>query len=257
MLLDKLAEIKRLIEDDLTIALNDDDFADGWEEIEHIYFHEACHAAVSHCVPWIHALDAGEHTAVDELMARFLEVVIGKDAGMFIHSTEEFLEELQRYPVAITREEFEHLMGVWEGFFWPEKDLAGMATYTLTFLLHGDVIYHILPGVDWEKARKAGSYTPASIAGEGFIHCSKVDQVIRVANSYYREEAGLVLLCIAVENVEPEIRYESPFEGGEQFPHIYGMLNLDAVVAVSPLEKDKGGEFVLPKGLMAVSKMNG
>lgn len=247
MLLDELAEIKKLVERELSVVLTDEDFADGWEEIKHIYLHETCHAAVSHCVPWIHKLDEREHTALDELMARFLEVKVGESAGMFVHSTGEFLDELQRYPVEIAQEEFEHLMDVWEGYFWQEKDLAGMATYTLAYLRYGEVIYHILPRPDWEKAQENGLYVPPNMVKEGFIHCSEVQQVIRVANAYYGGEADLWLLCINVEKVEPEIRYEGTPDG-EKFPHIYGPLNLNAVAAVSPLEKDEKGSFIFSKG---------
>jgi uncharacterized protein (DUF952 family) len=32
--------------------------------------------------------------------------------------------------------------------------------------------------------------------------------------------------------VKPEIRYEDLYDAGQEFPHIYGPLNLDAVVDV-------------------------
>jgi uncharacterized protein (DUF952 family) len=254
MLLDRLAEIKKKIENELSVVLSDGDFADGREEIEHIFLHEACHAAVSHRVPWIHTLDEREHTALDELMARFLEVMIGKGSGMFVHSTEEFLEELQRYPVDITQEEFDHLMSIWEDFFWLQKDLAGMAAYTLAYLRYGEVIYHILPRADWEKAQGKTFYAPPNMAAEGFIHFSEARQVIRVANAYYTGETDMWLLCISVGKLEPEIRYEGPSEEGEKFPHVYGPLNLDAVVGLSQLEKDEQGRFVFPGEFQALKR---
>ena len=252
MLLDRLTEIKKLVEKELSVVLTDEDFAGGREEIEHIFLHEACHAAISHCVPWMHTLDGKEHTALDELLARFLEVKIGESLGILVHSTEEFIKELQRYLVEITQEEFEHFLGVWEVCFWQEKDLAGMAAYALAYLRYGKVIYHILPRTDWEKAQENGIYTPANIAAEGFIHCSEVQQVIRVANAYYSAEPDMWLLCIHVKKVEPEIRYEGPLEDGEKFPHIYGPLDLDAVVAASPLEKDEKGKFLFPGELQVL-----
>lgn len=243
--LDELNRINRMVESELVLELSDEDFADGRAEIEHIYLHEACHAAVAHCVPWIRTLDAAEHTAVDELMARFLELAFGAMLGLPVHSNAEFLEELQLYPVEITPEGLDHLLGVWESYFWPNKDLAGMAAYILTFHRHQQVIYHILPAADWAAAQRAGVYSPASLAAEGFIHCSKVDQVVRSAQLYFAGQQELQRLCIASEKVRAEIRYEDLLGAGQQFPHIYGPLNLDAVVEVSTLAQNHAGEFVL------------
>jgi len=53
---------------------------------------------------------------------------------------------------------------------------------------------------------------------------------------FYRGDAGLVLLAINEDAVIPEIRYE-PVPGQDRpFPHIYGPLNVDAVVAVHPFD---------------------
>ena len=252
MLPEKLARIKGIFETKLGVSLTDADFAEGHADVERISLHEACRTAVSHCVPWLQALGEDEHNAVNALMARFLEVALGADTGMSIRSTAEFLEELNRGLVAVSPEALEHLMGVWEGFFWQDKDLSGMATYTLVYLRHGEVIYHILPKKDWEEAQRMGVYAPASMETEGFIHCSEVHQVVRVANAYYSGESELYLLCIAVDKVEPEIRFENPIEGGELFPHIYGPLTLDAVAAASPLDKDDEGHFVFSTGPQAL-----
>ncbi len=248
-LLDDLLSIKRLVENLLGFDLRDEDFADGWEDFEHVILDEVCHAAVSHSVPWIRALNAQEYAAVDELMAGFLKVEIAKGLGLFVHGTTEFIEELQRYPMEFAPEDYQHLHALWEEYFLPRKDLAGMATYAVTFLRYGETIYHILPKDDWEQAQSAGVYQPASLAEQGFIHCSKVDQVVKVANSYYGECSDLVLLCIAVDKVCTEIKYEDLLGEGERFPHIYGPLVLESVVSASPLERDEDGQFVLPAGL--------
>ncbi len=65
-----------------------------------------------------------------------------------------------------------------------------------------------------------------------------------MANSFYRGQRSLVLLCIDFARVKAEIKYEG-LESGEQFPHIYGELNLDAVVNVLDFEPDQEGQFTL------------
>lgn len=79
---------------------------------------------------------------------------------------------------------------------------------------------------------------------DGFIHCSDPSQLLEVANALYKGERGLVLLCIDPAKVKTEIRYEK--SGPEAFPHIYGPLNTDAVVAALPFEPDDEGKFRLP-----------
>ena len=110
-------------------------------------------------------------------------------------------------------------------------------------------IFHIARRADWEAALTEGTYRVStlgrSLEQEGFIHCSERHQVAGVANAFYRGVAGLVLLVIDVDRIGPDIRYEALNGGTESFPHIYGPLNVDAVVAVRPLEPGKDGVFSL------------
>jgi uncharacterized protein (DUF952 family) len=62
----------------------------------------------------------------------------------------------------------------------------------------------------------------------------------------FLHKKDLVLLCIAANKVQSEIRYEGA-ESVELYPHIYGPLNVDAVIKVADFEPAKNGKFVLPK----------
>ncbi|MEP6920316.1 MAG: DUF952 domain-containing protein [bacterium] len=107
------------------------------------------------------------------------------------------------------------------------------------------IIFHITTREGWERARAQGSYRPEAFAAEGFIHCSTPTQVVHVANSRFRSHTGLVLLSIETERVAAAIRYEN-LEGGEQlFPHIYGALNLDAVLEAADFTPGSDGLFQL------------
>ncbi|HVT70039.1 MAG TPA: DUF952 domain-containing protein [Trebonia sp.] len=109
-------------------------------------------------------------------------------------------------------------------------------------------IYHIAVRADWERARADGVYTRSSVdktpAEEGFIHASQASQVARTANRFYRDVPGdLVLLVIDPSLVRAEVRYE-PVPGAElPFPHIYGPLNTDAVLAARPFAPGPDGTF--------------
>ncbi|MFV9505707.1 MAG: DUF952 domain-containing protein [Oscillochloridaceae bacterium umkhey_bin13] len=95
------------------------------------------------------------------------------------------------------------------------------------------MIYHITTAVAWQAAQLAGVYTADSLQLEGFIHFSRVTQLPRVAAKFYRGQTGLVLITVDPARLSAELRDEEG-EPGEQFPHLYGPLNLDAVVTVEP-----------------------
>lgn len=108
------------------------------------------------------------------------------------------------------------------------------------------VIFHITRDDAWNSSAVAGIYRTKMFPIEGFIHCSTREQVIQVANLRFRGQTGLVLLSIDTDKVTAEILYEN-LEGGQQmFPHIYGELNLDAVVQVAEFEPGTDGYFSLP-----------
>lgn len=116
-----------------------------------------------------------------------------------------------------------------------------------------NVILHITTRAAWDQATQAGAYRADSLDAEGFIHCSTPAQVIPVANAFYRGQKDLVLLCIAPDKVHAEIRYESPVPGAaEPFPHLYGPLNLDAVVKVIDFPPGADGVFTLPAEVAAL-----
>jgi uncharacterized protein (DUF952 family) len=111
------------------------------------------------------------------------------------------------------------------------------------------IILHIATREAWRTAKRQGFYEPLSFKSEGFIHCSRPEQVIQVANSLFRGQTDLVLLVINTAEVAAEIRYEN-LEGGQQlFPHIYGILPLAAVKEEIGFAPQADGTFALPRQL--------
>lgn len=106
------------------------------------------------------------------------------------------------------------------------------------------LILHIVPAVDWGKVKD--NYSAPSLEREGFIHCSLPAQVIRPANALFRGQANLLLLCLDVRKLKPDVIYEDCYEAGEEFPHVYGPINLSAVIEVVPFPTEANGEFLLP-----------
>jgi uncharacterized protein (DUF952 family) len=117
------------------------------------------------------------------------------------------------------------------------------------------MIYHITSRTAWNQARQRGDYRAESLETEGFIHCSTDQQVIPVAEKYYKDQKDLILLVIEPDRLTSDLRWEPPSEGslppgvpeGALFPHIYGPINLEAVVRVLDLQSHPDGGFKFPK----------
>jgi uncharacterized protein (DUF952 family) len=110
-----------------------------------------------------------------------------------------------------------------------------------------DYIFHITSKESWSSAKNTGAYVADSLTKDGFIHCSKRNQVMRVANEVFTKRHGLVLLMIDPFHLTAGVRWEKGTDQPKElFPHIYGPLNLDAVVKVFDFEPGAEGKFILP-----------
>jgi uncharacterized protein (DUF952 family) len=92
------------------------------------------------------------------------------------------------------------------------------------------MIYHVCTQAAWQQAQLQGFYTADSLALEGFIHCSTEAQVAGVLHRYYSGQQNLLLLHIEVSKLQHELKYELAPSINEEFPHVFGVINLDAVV---------------------------
>ena len=116
------------------------------------------------------------------------------------------------------------------------------------------MIFHITSYEAWSEAEMNGEYLAESLKTEGFIHCSTLAQVLPVADLYYKGQTGLVLLVIEPALLSSDLKWEPPAGGGpppgvpvgDQFPHIYGPINLNAVLKTAELESNSDGVFTLP-----------
>jgi len=117
------------------------------------------------------------------------------------------------------------------------------------------MIYHITSRSAWSEARERGDYRAESLESEGFIHCSTEAQVIPVAHKFYTGQDDLLLLVIEPALLSSDLKWEPPAGGGpppgvpegDLFPHVYGPINLDAVVQVFDLQANPDGQFKFPE----------
>ncbi len=118
-----------------------------------------------------------------------------------------------------------------------------------------EFIYHITSAASWSAAQGAGVYAADSLASDGFIHCSRENQIIRVANSYYSGQPGLVILRIDLTLLTAAVKWEPGTDKSDEvFPHLYGPLNLEAVTGVFDFPPGDDGKFRLPLDLGSVPR---
>ena len=96
------------------------------------------------------------------------------------------------------------------------------------------IIYHITTDSTWNNAREIGVYTVPSLKEEGFIHCSQQNQLADVKQRYFEGRNDLLLLSIDTDKLTSPFIFEWSPSVQDTFPHVYGPINVDAVIMVSP-----------------------
>ncbi len=107
-----------------------------------------------------------------------------------------------------------------------------------------EVIFHLALVADWNRD-PGGDYVFSTLGRDlddvGFIHCSFASQVQRIADLVYKGRDDVLLLEIDPTRLRAPVKVEGIEDGGEEFPHIYGPLNRDAVVRVTPVSLRESG----------------
>ncbi len=124
-------------------------------------------------------------------------------------------------------------------------------------------IYHLVPVAYYEAQPQNKAYQPETFAQEGFIHCATgVEMLLEVANVYFATLAeSLLVLEINPQHLTTSLKFEPPIHPTNQpfedeadfvpesetlFPHIYGLLNREAIVNTFTLDRDELGLWYKP-----------
>ena len=98
------------------------------------------------------------------------------------------------------------------------------------------VILHLAVRSDWETAKLAGGYIwstrGVTVAHEGYTHCSFESQWRGVRDRFYADlsDDQLVLLEIDESLLSSKVVVERLGAAPEAFPHIYGCVEMSAVI---------------------------
>ena len=105
------------------------------------------------------------------------------------------------------------------------------------------MILHCMKKTTWEERKDKACWGKRNIEADGFIHCSTVEYFWRVAPNFKDVHEELVLVCIDESKLNAEVRYEDGDHCGREYPHVYGLINRDAVVQVLPFLRDEDGNY--------------
>ncbi len=106
------------------------------------------------------------------------------------------------------------------------------------------MIYHITTKREWTLAEKKGEYTPSSLEKEGFIHFCTKNQMLTIANRFYKGQKNLVILCIEENQFGSNCKWEAAEgfpEGENLFPHIYKSIptqKVNQLLFISEITED-------------------
>jgi len=108
-------------------------------------------------------------------------------------------------------------------------------------------IYKICPASAWREAERQGVFRgSADDIRDGFIHFSLASQVAETARKHFFGQTGLFLIEIDADTLGDTLRWE-PSRNDELFPHLYGELDLGAVIVVLDLRARSDGSHDIPE----------
>ncbi|TPM39000.1 DUF952 domain-containing protein [Mesorhizobium sp. B2-3-4] len=108
------------------------------------------------------------------------------------------------------------------------------------------IIYKITPQALWREAEAKGRFTGAPIdIADGFIHFSTAAQARETAAKHFSGQTDLLLVAIDATRLGDALKYEVS-RGGALFPHLYGVLELNAALWAKPLPLGDDGIHQFP-----------
>ena len=109
-----------------------------------------------------------------------------------------------------------------------------------------ELTFHLVEQPYFESLDANRDYVPEAFAREGFIHCTDgAVEMARIANLFYRaNSASHLYLYIDKTRVRAPIKYEDP---QRLYPHVYGPLNRDAIIAIRLAQRAANWDFLPPE----------
>ncbi|HYP64057.1 MAG TPA: DUF952 domain-containing protein [Acidocella sp.] len=106
------------------------------------------------------------------------------------------------------------------------------------------VAYKVLTAPQF-AALQEGHFEGAPVdVADGYIHLSSAAQLTDTVHKHFAGQDRLFVLAVDLTRLGGAVRWEIS-RGGQLFPHLYGQLNMENVLAHAPL-RWQGDEVAVP-----------
>jgi uncharacterized protein (DUF952 family) len=103
--------------------------------------------------------------------------------------------------------------------------------------------FHLVPAATWAASEPGRPYRAASLAREGFVHCTDgAAEMVATANRHYRDDPrAFLVLTIDLDTIGSPWLVED--ERGI-YPHVFGPIERAAIIRQVPAPRDAAGFFL-------------
>lgn len=112
--------------------------------------------------------------------------------------------------------------------------------------MRDEIAYKVLLPSEFAVLKRYGCFqgAPNDVAS-GFIHLSTAAQLDGTLEKHFGNLNDICIVAISLISLGERVKWE-PAKNGQLYPHLFGTLPLDAVLAHGPLKRDKTGTVCLP-----------
>ena len=102
--------------------------------------------------------------------------------------------------------------------------------------------FHLVPGDVWEAADRGKPYAAASLADEGFIHCTDGETELAATfdRHYATDPRSFLALTLDLDALDVPWRFD---DADSPYPHIYGAIPWSAILRAQRVDRRPDGRF--------------
>jgi uncharacterized protein (DUF952 family) len=106
--------------------------------------------------------------------------------------------------------------------------------------------YKVLTADQMAALERDGRFAGAPVdVADGYIHLSTAAQLTETVDKHFVGQDDLHVAAVDLGSFGESLKWEES-RGGQLFPHLYGPLLLETVIAYGPLARDDDGTVKLP-----------
>lgn len=106
--------------------------------------------------------------------------------------------------------------------------------------------FKVLRSAELDELRQSGTFLGnAADRSGGFIHLSTAGQLEQTVKKHYHDGSDAFILALDIGLADKLIRWEAA-SNGQKYPHLYGPLELNLVLALAPIRRRDDGTLDIP-----------